>query len=123
HLAARVELAYRRRGEPTFTLLTQRRDAPRLAFAIPSDATEARSPFVLEYHVTVRHQTGFDLRREGDPDHPRWLPVDAGHRPRWHESWWVRGAFALGALGLGAGGYLAYRAIDVGPQNVNVSSP
>jgi hypothetical protein len=122
HVAARVELAYRRRGQPNFTLMTQGVRVPigPISFSIPADATESARPFVLEYHVTVRHETGFDLRRDGDADRPLVLAVAAGHRPRWHESWWVRGAFALGVIGLGAGGYLLYRSADVGGQRVVV---
>lgn len=122
-LAARVELSYRRRGQPTFTLLAQRLRPPLgpIRFAIPAEATEATRPFVLEYHVTVRHSTGLDLRRDGDPDHPKLIDVSAGHRPRWYQSWWVRGAFAIGVVGLAAGGYLLYRSLDVGPQDVVVN--
>jgi hypothetical protein len=123
HLASRVELAFRRRGQPTFTQFTQRFDAARaITFAIPADATESASPFALEYHVTVRHETGLDLRRDGDPDRPHVIAVGAGHRPRWHESWLVRGAFALGVVGLAAGGYLYYRSLDVGGQHVTIET-
>ncbi len=124
-LVSRLELSYRRRGQATFTLLTERLERPLtgpIVFAIPADATETARPFVLEYHVTARHQTGFDLRRDGDPDHPRLIDVAPGHRPRWHESWLARGAIALGVVGLGAGGYLYYRSLDVGPQHVVVGS-
>ncbi|MEO8699220.1 MAG: hypothetical protein ABI867_04225 [Kofleriaceae bacterium] len=118
-LAARVELSFRRRGQGTFTLLTERLTTPPV-FSIPAEATESATPFVLEYHVTVRHQTGFPLRRAGDPDHPRTISIAAGHRPRWHESNLVRGALVLGLVGLATGGYFVYRSIDVGPQRVVV---
>jgi hypothetical protein len=91
-------------------------------FAIPADVTESARSFALEYHVTVRHETGLDLRRDGDFDRPHVIAIDAGHRPRWYESWWVRGAFALGVVGLGTGAYLYYRAQDVGPQHVMVEA-
>ena len=118
-LAARVELSYRRRGNGEFTLLTRRLVAPRaLAFTIPAAETESPRPFTLEYHVVARHRTGFDLRRYGDADHPHAISVTAGHVPRWHELWWVRGVIAAGVIGLGAGGYLFYRSLDVGGQDV-----
>lgn len=124
-LAARVELGYRRRGQAGYTLMTQRVARPLVpvTFAIPADATESSKPFVLEYHVTVRHTTGLDLRRDGDPDRPHVIDVAAGHKPRWYQSWWVRGAIAAGVVGLAAGGYLLYRSIDVGPQDVVVHPP
>jgi hypothetical protein len=120
YLLSRAELSYRRRGQSAFTLLSYRLTPPisPARFAIPAEATGSASPFVLEYHVTLRHPTGFDLRREGDADHPRLIVIAAGHPPRWYESWWVRGAFALGVIGVGASGYLLYRSIDVGPQPV-----
>ena len=80
--------------------------------------TEAERAFTLEYHVALRHRTGFDLRRDGDADHPHVIAVAAGHTPRWYELWWVRGVIAAGVAGLGVGGYLYYRSIDVGPQDV-----
>ena len=116
-LVERVELAYRKRGQYDFTLLAQPPHA-HLTFEIPAETTESDKPFALEYHVTLRHRTGFDLRRDGDAVHPHVIAVSAGHRPKWHELWWVRGAVAVGIAGLGAGGYLFYRSIDVGAQHV-----
>jgi hypothetical protein len=119
-LLSRVELSYRRRGQGTFTLLSHRL-APTVTsaqFVIAAEATDSARPFVLEYHVTLRHPTGFDLRRAGDPDHPRLIAIAAGHQPRWYDSWWVRGAIGIGVVGLAASGYLLYRSIDVGPQRV-----
>ena len=98
--------------------MTERLVAPDLVFSIPSDVTETAAPIVLEYHVVLRHETGFDLSRFGDADHPRTIAIAPGHRPRWHESWWARGAIAAGVIGLAAGGYFIYRSIDVGGQPV-----
>jgi len=119
NLVSRVELAYRKRGQYGFTTLAQ---PPRahLSFEIPSETTESDKAFALEYHVTLRHRSGFDLRRDGDATHPHVIDVAAGHRPRWYELWWVRGAVAVGVVGLGTGGYLFYRSLDVGAQNVVV---
>lgn len=119
-LFSRVELSYRRRGQGTFTLLSHRLTPPTTGarFVIAAEATESPRPFVLEYHVTLRHPTGFDLRRAGDADHPRLIAIAAGHQARWYDSWWVRGAIGVGVVGLGASGYLLYRSIDVGPQPV-----
>jgi len=118
-LVARVELSYRHRGVAAFTTMTTRPAAP-LRLEVPAEATASANPFVLEYHVTLRHQSGFDLVHDGSRERPHQIGVSAGHVPRWHESWWVRGAFAAGVIGLGAGGYLFYRSIDVGPQHVVV---
>jgi hypothetical protein len=119
-LLSRVELSYRRRGTSAFTLVSHRLAPPaaRARFVIAAGSTESASPFVLEYHVTLRHPSGFDLRRDGDADHPRLIAIAAGHQPRWYDSWWARGAIGLGVVGLGASGYLLYRSIDVGPQAV-----
>ncbi len=121
-LVERVELLFRRRGQTEFTSITRRPTAPTstLAFEISPSVTSSETPFVFEYHVTLRHQSGFDLRRDGDADHPRVISIAAGHPPRWYDSWWLRGVVAAGVVGLGAGGYLAYRSIDVGPQTVVV---
>jgi len=91
---------------------------PQLAFDVPAAETESEHSFVLEYHVALRHQTGYDLARDGDASHPHVIAVAAGHQPRWYELWWVRGAIAAGVVGLGAGGYLYYRSLDVGAQDV-----
>jgi len=120
-LVARAELSYRRRGQGEFTLMTARLEKPvPLTFSIPAEVTESPHDFVLEYHVTLRHRTGFDLRRDGDADHPRAIEVEAGHIPRWYESWWFRGAVAVAVAGVGAAGLIAYEAHDVGPQHVVV---
>jgi hypothetical protein len=120
-LVARAEMSYRRRGQGEFTMMTARLERPQpLAFSIPAEVTESAHDFVLEYHVTLRHRSGFDLRRDGDADHPRTIEVEAGHVPRWYESWWFRGAVAAAVIGLGAAGVIAYEAHDVGPQHVVV---
>ena len=93
------------------------------AFAVPADVTESKQGFLLDYHVTIRHASGFDLRRDGDADRPHTIAVSAGRRPSWRDSWWVRGSIGLGVVGLGVGGYLFYRSIDVGPQHVMVGAP
>lgn len=122
HLVARVELSFRKRGQTEFTSITRRPTAATstLAFDISPSVTSSETPFAFEYHVTLRHQSGFDLRRDGDADHPRVIAIAAGRPPRWYDSWWVRGVIAAGVVGLGAGGYLAYRSIDAGPQTVVV---
>jgi hypothetical protein len=119
HFVHRVELAFRHRGADTYTLLTHR--VPNtLAFTIPAEATESERDFALEYHVTLRAQTGVDLAHAGDANHPRVVEVAAGHIARWHEHWWVRGLLGTAVVALGAGAYLAYRSIDVGPQHIEV---
>jgi hypothetical protein len=122
HFVSRVELAFRRRGVDNYTLLAQRVPAS-LAFAIPAAATESERGFAFEYRVTLRAQTGFDLAHAGDANHPRVIQIAAGHVPRWHEHWWVRGLLGTAVLALGAGGYLAYRSIDAGPQHIEVHPP
>ncbi|MEO8552658.1 MAG: hypothetical protein ABI678_21925 [Kofleriaceae bacterium] len=118
-LVARVELSFRRRGQSEFTAMTARPTAAgALGFEIAPTVTSSPRDYTFEYHVTLRHQSGFDLRRDGDADHPHVIAIAAGHPPRWYEQWWVRGAIAVGVVGLAAGGYLAYRSIDVGPQDV-----
>lgn len=123
HLVSRVELGYRRRGQDAFTLLAHRIAKPATAplrFSISAEATASSTPFVLEYHVTLRHRTGYDLRRDGDPDRPHVMSIAPGRIPRWHDSWLVRSMVGLGVVGLGVGGYLFYRSLDVGPQSVAV---
>jgi hypothetical protein len=119
-LVSRVELSYRRRGQDAFTRASERftGQVTPLRFTIPSDLTESADPFLFDYYVTLRHHSGFDLKRYGDADHPHAIAISAGQRKRWHESWLVRGAIAAGLASLGAGGYFIYRSIDVGPQHV-----
>jgi len=122
HFVSRVELAFRRRGADSYALLAQRVPAS-LAFTIPAAATESERDFAFEYRVTLRAQTGFDLGHVGEANHPHVIEVAAGHVARWHEHWWVRGLLGTAVLALGAGGYLAYRSIDAGPQHVEIHPP
>jgi hypothetical protein len=119
-LVSRIELSFRRRGHSELSQMTMRPHA-QVTFTIAPQLTSSPTPFAFEYYVTLRHQSGFDLRRYGDADHPHVIEIAAGHPPqplRWYDSWWVRGAIAVGVVGVGFGGYVAYRSIDVGAQNV-----
>jgi hypothetical protein len=122
NLGRRILFSYKRRNSTDYTTLAERASA-HLRFSIPEQLTESRARYVLDYHLVLRADNGYDLAALGDLQKPRSLEVAAGLRPGppapVYRRWW----FWTG-IGAASGliGFVIYRARDVGPQR-GVSFP
>ncbi len=119
----KLTLSYRRRGSRYFATQTATGKPGRTTLRIPGTFTASKTPFVLELYLRSLHRSGGILRRQGGPDRPLLIQVDAGQVPRSRpitKRWWFWPSAVALVASVIAVPILIRAASDVGPQNISV---